>query len=148
MKFSFGDIVVVDNNFIGVVVKVSNHNSKYKTYYDYFVYVRHLDKVVKYSENKLKRCICISNKQTTEELVQRNKNMFDIKIKSLLEDYALKNNISHSTVVRACNCLKSANICSLKVLSEMSLEQIRNIRYLGKRAYLLITNALLECRAK
>ena len=50
MKFCFGDIVVVDVNLIGVVVKswISNENN-------YDVYVRSYNRILNYPESKIER---------------------------------------------------------------------------------------------
>ncbi len=52
MKFLFGDIVVVDNDKIGVIVKswVSTKRGKY-----YEVYVRMYNKIVEYNECDIER---------------------------------------------------------------------------------------------
>ena len=50
--FLFGDIVVVEGNLIGVIVKtwVNSRNE-----YHYEVYVRNYNQIKEYSENKIQR---------------------------------------------------------------------------------------------
>jgi hypothetical protein len=52
-KFLFGDIVVVDDDLIGVVVKTWE-NIDVKTIY-YSVYVRQTNSIINYSEDKIER---------------------------------------------------------------------------------------------
>jgi hypothetical protein len=50
-KFLFGDIVVVDEMFIGVVVKTW----EYKTGFYYEVYVRSYSRIKEYGEDEIER---------------------------------------------------------------------------------------------
>ena len=63
MKFTFGDIVVVDNNQIGVVVKSWIHNNNAMKYE---VYVRSLNQIVEYTENDIERYM-VRHKELSEE---------------------------------------------------------------------------------
>lgn len=63
MKFTFGDIVVVDENNIGVVVKCwtsSNH------LYSYEVYVRNYNTIIEYKEDEIQRYM-VRHKYLSEE---------------------------------------------------------------------------------
>lgn len=53
MKFTFGDIVVVDTNNIGVVVKcwIKNNGEEYS----YEVYVRNYNTIKEYKEEEIER---------------------------------------------------------------------------------------------
>lgn len=53
MKFCFGDIVVVDADKIGVVVKSWINCNTHKNSYD--VYVRLYNKIIEYEESKIER---------------------------------------------------------------------------------------------
>lgn len=55
MKFCFGDIVVVEDNLIGVVVKSWVTTSKVKTFNNHDVYVRMLDEIKNYKEDEIER---------------------------------------------------------------------------------------------
>lgn len=61
MKFCFGDIVVVEGNLIGVVVKswISRENNC-------DVYVRSYNRIVNYPESKIERYM-VRNKELNEE---------------------------------------------------------------------------------
>lgn len=52
MKFCFGDIVVVEDNLIGVIVKSWVHNNEEIIYE---VYVRCYNNIMKYKENEIER---------------------------------------------------------------------------------------------
>ena len=56
MKFTFGDIVVVDEENIGVIVKSwTNSSSREENRYE--IYVRMYNAIKKYPENKIERYI-------------------------------------------------------------------------------------------
>ena len=61
MKFCFGDIVVVEGNLIGVVVKswISRENN-------YDVYVRSFNRIVNYPESKIERYM-VRHKELDED---------------------------------------------------------------------------------
>lgn len=62
-KFLFGDIVVVEGYFIGVVVKTwQQMNGKYR----YEVYVRSYNSIVEYDENDVER-YRVRHKELSEE---------------------------------------------------------------------------------
>ena len=52
-KFLFGDIVVIDESCIGVIVKTWKNIDSKTLYYD--VYDRSCDTIVNYPENKIER---------------------------------------------------------------------------------------------
>ena len=52
MKFLFGDIVVVENDMVGVVIKTWNNNEHLFTYE---VYVRSYNKIIEYDEENIER---------------------------------------------------------------------------------------------
>ena len=64
MKFCFGDIVVVDKNNIGVVVK-SWINGKDNSH-NYDVYVRMYNSIVNYEEDQIERYM-VRHKYLSEE---------------------------------------------------------------------------------
>lgn len=55
MKYCFGDIVVVEEKLIGVIVKSWVTNHKGKTYNNYDVYVRVYNGIKNYKENEIER---------------------------------------------------------------------------------------------
>ena len=69
MKFCFGDIVVVENNLIGVVVKswIRNNNSL-----EYEVYVRNYNSIETYSEDKIERYMVRHKELNDEEKYYQN----------------------------------------------------------------------------
>lgn len=70
MKFTFGDIVVVDEIEIGVVVKCWT-NLEHKNNYD--VYVRQYNDIKNYKENEIERYMVRHKYLSDEELeYQRN----------------------------------------------------------------------------
>jgi len=66
MKFCFGDIVVVEENLIGVIVKSWITFSKGKTIHNYDVYVRMKNAIINYPENKIERYM-VRHKYLSEE---------------------------------------------------------------------------------
>lgn len=68
MKFCFGDIVVVERNLIGVVVKswISRENN-------YDVYVRSFNRIVNYPESKIERYM-VRHKELGEEELEWQSN--------------------------------------------------------------------------
>ena len=61
MKFLFGDIVVVEGNLIGVVVKswreelYSSITKRFKYKYKYEIYVREYNEILEYEERQIDR---------------------------------------------------------------------------------------------
>ena len=70
MKFCFGDIVVVDDNLIGVIVKSWVRNNK-ELYYD--VYVREYSCIKQYDEKDIERYM-VRHKELSEEEQEYQKN--------------------------------------------------------------------------
>ena len=70
MKFCFGDIVVVDNIQIGVVVK----SWRGKTVNDYDVYVRSYNKIKNYKEFEIERYM-VRHKYLSDEEVMYQHNV-------------------------------------------------------------------------
>lgn len=66
MKFCFGDIVVVENNLIGVVVKSWVTYSGKNTIHNYDVYVRMKNSIQNYKENEMERYM-VRHKYLSEE---------------------------------------------------------------------------------
>ena len=63
MKFAFGDIVVVDNIEIGVIVKCWTNTDKK---YNYDVYVREYNAIKNYEEKEIERYM-VRHKYLSEE---------------------------------------------------------------------------------
>lgn len=72
MKFAFGDIVVVENDLIGVVVK-SWFNIKNKTDVTHEVYVRTFNRIKEYKEDEMQRYM-VRHKYLNEEELQWQRN--------------------------------------------------------------------------
>lgn len=71
MKFLFGDIVVVENNLIGVIVKSwGDINNKVK---NYDVYVREYNTIIQYEEEDIERYM-VRHKYLNEEELEYQKN--------------------------------------------------------------------------
>lgn len=68
-RFLFGDIVVVENDLIGVVVKTWVNPSKG---YRYEIYVRNYNKIIEYNENKIDRYRVRHKELNEEELMYQN----------------------------------------------------------------------------
>lgn len=66
MKFCFGDIVVVEESLIGVVVKSWITSKKGKETKNYDVYVRMKNSIVNYPEDKIERYM-VRHKYLDEE---------------------------------------------------------------------------------
>ena len=66
MKFCFGDIVVVEGNLIGVVVKSWITYSKGNEIRNYDVYVRMKNSIKNYKENEIERYM-VRHKYLSEE---------------------------------------------------------------------------------
>lgn len=68
-RFLFGDIVVVENELIGVVVKTWDSSSKG---YQYEVYVRSFNTIIEYNENEIDRYRVRHKELNEEELMYQN----------------------------------------------------------------------------
>lgn len=70
MKYTFGDIVIVDNNLIGVVVKswitLLKGELKDRERINYEVYVRSHNRIIEYPESKVSRYL-VRHKELSEE---------------------------------------------------------------------------------
>ena len=68
MKFCFGDIVVVEGNLIGVIVKswISRENN-------YDVYVRSYNRIMNYPESEIERYM-VRHKELNEEELEWQSN--------------------------------------------------------------------------
>lgn len=71
MKFCFGDIVVVEDYLIGVVVKCWKN---YEKGMDYDVYVRNFNAIKNYSENDIHRYM-VRHKELNDEEMYYQKNI-------------------------------------------------------------------------
>ena len=69
MKFCFGDIVVIDGNLIGVVVKCWTNRT-------YDVYVRVTNAIVSYKETEMERYM-VRHKYLDEEELQYQRNAIE-----------------------------------------------------------------------
>lgn len=67
-KFLFGDIVVVDDNLIGVICKTWQNNKGY--YYE--VYVRNYNVIKKYNESDIERYRVRHKELNDEEMEYQN----------------------------------------------------------------------------
>lgn len=68
-RFLFGDIVVVENELIGVVVKTWDSSSKG---YQYEVYVRSFNTIINYDESEIDRYRVRHKELNEEELMYQN----------------------------------------------------------------------------
>ena len=68
MKFCFGDIVVVEENLIGVVVKSWITYSKGKKIFNYDVYVRMKNEIKNYKEDEIERYMVRHKYLSDEEM--------------------------------------------------------------------------------
>lgn len=66
MKFCFGDIVVVEGNWIGVIVKSWITYSNGGSNHNYDVYVRMKNKIENYQEHEIERYM-VRHKYLSEE---------------------------------------------------------------------------------
>lgn len=75
MKFTFGDIVVVDKNLIGVIVKCwcDFHTDRIKKKYSYDVYVREYNCIKNYKEEQIERYM-VRHKYLSDEEIEYQKN--------------------------------------------------------------------------
>ena len=69
MKFCFGDIVVVDNNLIGVVVKSWETMNTSRPSYNYDVYVRSYNAIQNYHESDIERYMVRHKYLNREEMM-------------------------------------------------------------------------------
>ena len=67
-KFLFGDIVVVEDNLIGVICKTWQNNKGY--YYE--VYVRNYNAIMEYDECKIERYRVRHKELNVEEILYQN----------------------------------------------------------------------------
>ena len=72
MKFTFGDIVVVEENLIGVVVKswIICNTPKH---YEYEVYVRNFNSIKRYEEKDIQRYMVRHKYLSDEEMEYQKK---------------------------------------------------------------------------
>lgn len=70
MKLTFGDIVVVDENLIGVITKcwVNFHTDKINKEYSYDVYVREFNCIKQYKEDEIQRYMVRHKYLSDEEM--------------------------------------------------------------------------------
>lgn len=75
MKFTFGDIVVVDENLIGVITKcwINFRTDKIKKEYSYDVYVREFNCIKQYKENEIQRYM-VRHKYLSDEEMEYQRN--------------------------------------------------------------------------
>ena len=73
MKFCFGDIVVVEENLIGVVVKSWITYSKGEKIRNYDVYVRMYNGIKNYNEKEIERYM-VRHKYLSEEEIEYQRN--------------------------------------------------------------------------
>ena len=66
MKYTFGDIVIVDDIEIGVIVKCWIHNTDVGKEFNYDVYVREYNGIKNYKENEIERYM-VRHKYLLEE---------------------------------------------------------------------------------
>lgn len=64
MKFTFGDIVVIEDNLIGVVVKCWKNG--------YEVYVRNYNTILEYKENQMRRYMVRHKELDENEMYYQN----------------------------------------------------------------------------
>lgn len=70
MKFVFGDVVVVDEKHIGVIIKCWQHTFEEPSYE---VYVRSYDEIIEYTESEIQRYLVRHKFLSDEELMyQKN----------------------------------------------------------------------------
>lgn len=72
MKFCFGDIVVVEGNLIGVVVRSWIE----KTFVSHDVYVREWDKIIEFTEDEIERYM-VRHKYLDEVEIEWQKNAIE-----------------------------------------------------------------------
>lgn len=75
MRFCFGDIVVVEDNLIGVVVKTWGRSNKGKPLY-HEVYVRNFRGIKEYTEDKMDRYM-VRHKELDEQEMEWQSNAVD-----------------------------------------------------------------------
>ena len=66
MKYTFGDIVIVDDIEICVIVKCWIHNTDVGKEFNYDVYVREYNRIKNYKENEIERYM-VRHKYLSEE---------------------------------------------------------------------------------
>lgn len=66
MKYTFGDIVVVDQIELGVIVKCWIHHTDTGKEYNYDVYVREYNEIKNYKEEEIQRYM-VRHKYLSEE---------------------------------------------------------------------------------
>lgn len=66
MNYTFGDIVIVDDIEIGVIVKCWIHNTDVGKEFNYDVYVREYNGIKNYKENEIERYM-VRHKYLSEE---------------------------------------------------------------------------------
>mgnify|MGYP007012495319 CR=1 FL=1 len=73
MKFCFGDIVVVEENLIGVIVKSWIHPTDKGKEFEYEVYVREYNFIQQYKEKEIERYM-VRHKYLNDEEIEYQKN--------------------------------------------------------------------------
>lgn len=74
MKFCFGDIVVVEENLIGVIVKSWIHSTDNGKEYEYEVYVRDFNSIVDYNEKDIERYM-VRHKELDDQEIEYQRNV-------------------------------------------------------------------------
>lgn len=154
LKFCFGDIVVIESNLIGVVVKswisddaIVKHD----------VYVRYLNSIKTYSEEMMERYMVRHKYLSDEELVYQDNavnNHSDIYVAGKPSNYRYKmfydevvpilNNSAYynkSICTKAIKQLLSANKCTVAEIVNMTPQEFKKIWGMGKvtRRYIVNT---------
>ena len=162
MKFCFGDIVVIDEDQIGVIVKEWNDIQNNNINYD--VYVRSYNGILNYKENQIERYMIRhkylndEEKEYQEEAIRpSNKIEFDTK------EYQNKYPISMTQILyskkdlneseepirsRIYNCLSRSRIYTLDDFFKLLPTQVKRLHQLGNKSMKLLIDILTEyCEA-
>lgn len=164
MKFCFGDIVVVETNLIGVIVKSWVNKNKTITHE---VYVRYFNEIRNYPEETIQRYMVRHKYLSGEEIIWQDNAVNDnidilctidkptTKIKQNRHS-SCRNKLFYSEVVpilknskyynkilctKAINCLYRADKCTLNEIINITPEELKRIWQLGKatRKYIVDT---------
>ena len=160
MKFVFGDIVVVERNLIGVVVRdwlKSTYDNKIQPHHE--VYVRYFNEIRDYSEDCMERYMVRHKYLDGAEVIYQS-NAVNNKLDAVLEDSAVIHSPSLTEIFyddcvlnilksynigvrqRALNCLFRTGIRTLDDFFEKSPESFNYIRNLGTTTKRFIVDTL------
>lgn len=158
MKFCFGDIVVVERNLIGVVVKDWQSLSK-EPHHE--VYVRYFNEIKEYSESQMERYMVRHKYLSDEEIIWQdnavNNRDTEVAIKGLDLMHTMMRTVEETLEEYECpteylekltNALNSKGIFVTRDLMKVTPEALASIRGMSKFQYSFLVATIINIHRK